>query len=457
VSHNLDSVESILFDLDGTLLDSISSLEKAFLSFLKQNGIDDTKLNFEDYAGHRIDQLVWELKQKFDLASDLQALIDQYDSLLAIHYFESEPIHSAVKLLYACTTNGVKTALVTSGTSKTAIPILQKLGWLNLFDQIVTGEQVKLTKPDPSIYALALQKLRCKPEAAIAIEDSITGISSASKANILTFGITNNPDLAHKMKEWGAAAIFSNLNDVYNHLVFKLSFDNFLKQIDDDFEIVVIDASTKIPASVQEESDKKWNLALKENPSLFNGVFLYCTGFDNKKLYCRIIPYSFYFASLKDTGLKEKLSINAVAVSGICRVQDKILIGKRGKSVTQQPGYYELVPSGGLDPNKRTPSGSIDFHCQLDTELFEETKISPSQIQDRKLMGLFLDSQHDVFDICVQIQFSPEVEQLNLDSMRTSEYDELLWLPINEIANFIRSEPRIIPTSLALLKGYLAN
>ena len=87
---------------------------------------------------------------------------------------------------------GFRIALATATPEWRARKYLERLDVLQFFDAIATAEMVARGKPSPDIYLLAMQKLGCKPEESIAVEDSPTGIRSAYASGAYTVMI---PDL----------------------------------------------------------------------------------------------------------------------------------------------------------------------------------------------------------------------------------------------------------------------
>ncbi len=68
---------------------------------------------------------------------------------------------------------------------------LERVGALDLFDLVVTGDEVSAHKPDPEIYLLALSRLGLPGGAAVAVEDTAHGVAAAAAAGMATIGIPN--------------------------------------------------------------------------------------------------------------------------------------------------------------------------------------------------------------------------------------------------------------------------
>jgi beta-phosphoglucomutase-like phosphatase (HAD superfamily) len=78
----------------------------------------------------------------------------------------------------------VPLAIATSSVSASAHPFLDRTGIRNLFDVVVTGDEVQRGKPHPDIYLRTSKKLGIRPEECLVIEDALTGVAAAKAANM---------------------------------------------------------------------------------------------------------------------------------------------------------------------------------------------------------------------------------------------------------------------------------
>ena len=87
---------------------------------------------------------------------------------------------------------GLKIAIATSSDRSKFQAAFRQVGLLEQeFDVLVTGDEVEHTKPHPEIYFTTAKKLGMKPSSCLVIEDSITGIEAANRANAFSVGVTN--------------------------------------------------------------------------------------------------------------------------------------------------------------------------------------------------------------------------------------------------------------------------
>lgn len=176
-------ITSILFDLDGTLFDSTEANIKAYSKAFESVGMDlDIKLYKKNF-GLRYSEMMDILAPKapMELRDDIKkAKVRFYSEYLEL----VQPNDGLISLLRGCTAT-FKTALVTTASRPNVINLLKYYSVeQELFDVIITGENVVKGKPDPECYITALNKLRSKAENCCIFEDSEVGILAARKAGI---------------------------------------------------------------------------------------------------------------------------------------------------------------------------------------------------------------------------------------------------------------------------------
>lgn len=118
-----------------------------------------------------------------------------------------------------------------------------------------------------------------------------------------------------------------------------------------------------------------------------------------------------------------------VGVSGITRLGDKVLIGKR-RNCNSYEGRWELVPSGHLEGDP--------FDCIL-SELQEETGIPVKNVKKTTFLGGVYDSKANCYDLCYEFILKKSAK------LGSIEYEDLRWVKNPE-------EYNLIPTSVGILK-----
>ena len=427
----------IAFDFDGVVIDSISSLKAVYFKFLKQFGKKGSDVEFNSLNGPTINEIVLILKKNYHLEDSFEILLDKYRDLLAKAY-SAVPLIDGIQLALEDLYNqGVDLALVTSSVRSEVELILQKHQIDNKFKFVITGDDVKESKPSPEIY-LKLKKVSNQDEI-WTIEDSNNGIKSAREAgiNVIFFdqyrtGTTQSVD-CRITDIRDVSNIFNGVDQAYC-VVERAS--EIKVQIDESYSPNVTHAENEI-------IEEFWNKA-KSVTNLHDGEVLYYLRHETigEKVAIKAFwgPYKYFYCTLNHPSLG--LNYTPLAVSGICLDKRGYALTAKRKNVTEYSNKSELVPSGGMSAVSKYIN-SIDFHKQLLEELFEEASIENQNVSRVKEIGIVRDLSNQVIDICCQITFIGDAEFIPKTS---DEYSFLSWNDISKIHCH-----RLIPTSRGIL------
>ena len=188
----MKTIKGLFFDLDGTLANTLEANSKAYQQAVKEIGREFTHEMYASTYGMRVDAF---LKKFFPDITDeeinqvrkIKAKI--YPSLAHLAKPNKELI-GFIKTLRASHT----TALVTMANRPNAEAIVNALKLSELFDFIITGDEVDSPKPNPECYLKALDVTGLNASEVLAFEDSETGINAAKAAGILTLTINISGD-----------------------------------------------------------------------------------------------------------------------------------------------------------------------------------------------------------------------------------------------------------------------
>ncbi len=171
-------MKALLFDLDGTLVDTEKLDDLAMQRVLKKNGLSR---EFRAFIGCTLDEYVSSITMDKKLKQKIKGeFIKEYALLLR----KTKIILNHELLELVKQKSDLKIALVTSNTKKITTIILKKIGLLKFFDTIITCEDVKSNKPNSEPYLKAIEKLGVNPIDCIAFEDSKEGIQSVKSLGI---------------------------------------------------------------------------------------------------------------------------------------------------------------------------------------------------------------------------------------------------------------------------------
>ena len=179
------NISAVIFDLDGTLIDTENQWGKAFVEVLKSLGKDVADKHPEVFGAPMEDS--WPmLLAKYQIKTDIT--IDELVSMTYKEYVKQLPgislMNGAGDFLDNLKESGVKMGLVTNCEWWVVDKVIDNLGLNGIFDAIVTGEETPLPKPSPEPLLLAADKLGELSKDCLAIGDSPTDVEAAQSADM---------------------------------------------------------------------------------------------------------------------------------------------------------------------------------------------------------------------------------------------------------------------------------
>jgi beta-phosphoglucomutase len=214
----------LLFDLDGTLVDTDHLHVGAFATLLAERG---RTLSIHDYRAHVMgapnDAIMTYLFPDHP-PHEQAGLLERKEELVRAGMDRLTPTPGLLDLLGWAAERAVPCGVVTNAPRPNAEKMLAGLGLAERFPVLVIGDELARGKPDPLPYLTGLQRLGAEAAHAVAFEDSRSGIRAASAAGIFTFGMRTALDDA-ALRAAGADAVISDFTDpaLRAHLETRLS------------------------------------------------------------------------------------------------------------------------------------------------------------------------------------------------------------------------------------------
>jgi sugar-phosphatase len=194
--------DAVLFDMDGTLIDSTASVERSWAQWGRETGLDPSR---------------WQLRHGVparQLLADAVAPEEVDRAFARIEEIELVALDGIVVLPGAVEAlRGLppeRLAIVTSSTAALAAARIEHTG-LPLPAVVVTADDVPLGKPDPAPYLLAAQRLAVDPVRCLVVEDAPAGLASARGAGCTTLAVATT----YSASELAADAVVGDLSDVW--------------------------------------------------------------------------------------------------------------------------------------------------------------------------------------------------------------------------------------------------
>ncbi|MCF7858424.1 MAG: HAD family phosphatase [Candidatus Cloacimonetes bacterium] len=183
--------KAVIFDLDGTLIDSMGIWLKVDIEYLRKRNILIPDDLFQDVPeGNSFNEICQYFKDKFNLPDTIEEIGSEWTEMVAHHYKTEIPLKpGAQKLIDFLKINKVKMGIGTSNSKYLAETVLEANEVLQYFDTIAAGCVEIKGKPYPDIFLQAAAELDVAPHQCLVIEDTLHGIRAAHNGGIDAFAI----------------------------------------------------------------------------------------------------------------------------------------------------------------------------------------------------------------------------------------------------------------------------
>lgn len=193
----MPKLKALLFDLDGTLIDSEYFHYELWNEILEESG---GKLTYEEWlknhAGIPLPKNAQTLIDRFNIQTPLPELIERREALTLERLKTKDVILMpyVTEVLDFFESKGLTMALVTSSPRKDVDAIFERNGLGKYFKLIITRSEVTKSKPDPESYNVCVEKLGFAKDECLAFEDTINGLKSAKAAGLTCIVIQSNTE-----------------------------------------------------------------------------------------------------------------------------------------------------------------------------------------------------------------------------------------------------------------------
>jgi HAD superfamily hydrolase (TIGR01509 family) len=220
--HELPASPAFLFDLDGTLVDSVYQHVLAWREALERSGIS---------------LAVWRIHRRIGMSGGLfvnallretgQASVPREQAERARQYHaeayarlvdQVRPLPGARELLAYLTDAGVPWAVATSGWMDSARPALEMLGVDLGRVAVITRDQVRHAKPDPDLFLAAARTLGVDISVSVVVGDSVWDLLAAQRARALGVGLLSGGYGEDELARAGAYRVYQDPADLLKHL-----------------------------------------------------------------------------------------------------------------------------------------------------------------------------------------------------------------------------------------------
>jgi HAD superfamily hydrolase (TIGR01509 family) len=183
-----------LFDMNGVIVDDEHLHERATKHILQQYGHICTTEDYKRYfAGRTRDAGMKQFGAANNATYDYLRLAEEKDEAYQLFAKEGvSPVAHVIEFIKYLGEQGVRMAVVTGAPRREAKHFLELFDIADHFSQIVTGEDITLSKPHPEGYLKAAAMLQVPPERCVVVEDAPNGVKAAKRAGMRCIAVTTS-------------------------------------------------------------------------------------------------------------------------------------------------------------------------------------------------------------------------------------------------------------------------
>ena len=204
-------IKAVIFDLDGTLIDTEKIYRQVWPMAMKELGqdfSDDRYLHMRSmgkpFAEKQFEE--WYGKE-FDYHGARKVRKKYFDEYIGIHGIQTKK--GAIELLSYLREKGIITAIATATDMERATEYIKMAGLDGYFDKVISATMVDEGKPSPKVYQYVLSELGLNKEEAIAVEDAPNGVRSAYRAGLKVIMVPDQSPCTEDLKDMLYACVNS--------------------------------------------------------------------------------------------------------------------------------------------------------------------------------------------------------------------------------------------------------
>lgn len=181
----LGDIQAVLFDLDGTLVDSMWVWKEIDIEYLGRFGLELPEGLQEDIGGMSFTETAAYIKERFQIPDSVEQMKRDWNRMAWDKYTHEVPLKKGVSEFIAlCSERGIRLGIATSNSRELVENILKVHELEGYFECIVTGCEVNKGKPAPDVYLEAAKRCGAAPENCLVFEDIVPGILAGKAAGM---------------------------------------------------------------------------------------------------------------------------------------------------------------------------------------------------------------------------------------------------------------------------------
>jgi HAD superfamily hydrolase (TIGR01509 family) len=206
----LTSPAGVLFDVDGTLVDTAYLHTVSWWEALRQFGLTVSSARIHRSIGMGADHLLDHILGPDRDRDNDGKITDAHAALQATYWPGIQPTNGARDLLAACARRGLRTVLASSAQGRELAALRRALGADDLIDEVTGADDAEASKPSPDILQIALDKAGLTASRVVFVGDAVWDVQACRRIGIPCIGLTCGGTSAAELLDAGAAAVYDD-------------------------------------------------------------------------------------------------------------------------------------------------------------------------------------------------------------------------------------------------------
>jgi beta-phosphoglucomutase family hydrolase len=192
LSLGVSMIKAVLFDMDGVIAETEHVHIEAEKQTMLKYGVQITEDELHRYTGTTAKEMFTELIATYKLNTTFEKIFNEKEQIMfELLEMGIQPVKGVIELLHRLKEKHVKLAVASSSHWRLIRYVLRKLEITELFDSIISAEDVAHGKPDPEIFLKSAKRLKVSPTECLVVEDAGLGVEAAKAAGMKCLGYKN--------------------------------------------------------------------------------------------------------------------------------------------------------------------------------------------------------------------------------------------------------------------------